>query len=62
MLDFERRWWKQQSQKQEQIRSTFGVPPIRYFQQLNNLISKPEALNYDPVTVRMLLRRRGDEL
>ncbi|QNH96849.1 DUF3263 domain-containing protein [Corynebacterium anserum] len=61
MLDFERRWWRNPSRKQEEIRRTFDVPPVRYFQQLNNLINKPEALDYDPVTVRMLLRRRGDE-
>ncbi|MBF4554213.1 DUF3263 domain-containing protein [Corynebacterium sp. DSM 45110] len=61
MLDFERRWWTQRSNKAERIRQEFGVPPVRYFQQLNALIERPEALDYDPVTVRMLLRRRGDE-
>lgn len=62
MLDFERRWWKQPSVKAEEIRRQFDVPPVRYFQQLNNLIDRPEALDYDPVTVRMLLRRRGDDM
>ena len=61
MLDFERRWWTQRSNEAERIRQEFGVPPVRYFQQLNALIERPEALDYDPVTVRMLLRRRGDE-
>lgn len=62
MLDFERQWWAQRSNKDERIRHEFEVPPVRYFQQLNALIERPEALEYDPVTVRMLLRRRGDEL
>lgn len=58
MLGFERRWWRDPSAKREAIRSEFGVSPVRYFQQLNNLISQPDALDYDPVLVRMLLRRR----
>lgn len=60
MLDFEARWWRQPSAKQEQIRRQFSIPPLAYFQQLNALISRPEALTYDPVTVRRLLRKRGD--
>lgn len=58
MLDFERRWWTQSSNKAERIRQEFEVSPVRYFQQLNALIERPEALEYDPVTVRSLLRRR----
>lgn len=61
MLDFERQWWTQSSNKAERIRQEFEVPPVRYFQQLNALIERPDALAYDPVTVRRLLRRRGDE-
>ena len=62
ILEFERRWWRDASAKNEHIRGEFGVDPVRYFQQLNALIERPDALAYDPVTVRRLLRRRGDEV
>ncbi|OOD33469.1 hypothetical protein BWP03_02700 [Corynebacterium jeikeium] len=62
ILEFERRWWLDTSAKNEHIRGEFGVDPVRYFQQLNRLIERPEALDFDPVLVRMLLRRRDEEL
>lgn len=61
ILEFERRWWLDTSARNEHIRGEFGVDPVRYFQQLNRLIERPEALDFDPVLVRMLLRRRDEE-
>ncbi|KAB1503077.1 DUF3263 domain-containing protein [Corynebacterium sp. 320] len=58
MLEFERQWWRNPALKNERIRQEFGVSPIRYFQQLNALISRPDALDFDPTLVRTLLRRR----
>ncbi|MBB3115485.1 DUF3263 domain-containing protein [Corynebacterium bovis] len=58
MLAFERRWWRRRGARDEEIRRRFGVTPVRYFQQLNALIERPEALAEDPVLVRTLLRRR----
>lgn len=58
MLEFERKWWRDSSAKNQQIRTSFGMDPIRYFQRLNGLIARPEALDFDPVLVNMLLRRR----
>lgn len=58
MLEFERQWWRNPALKNEQIRQEFGVSPVRYFQQLNALISRPDALDFDPSLVRTLLRRR----
>ncbi|MGO1380540.1 MAG: DUF3263 domain-containing protein [Corynebacterium sp.] len=60
MLDFESLWWRDEGAKGEEIRRRFGVTPVRYYQQLNALISRPEALDVAPVVVRTLLRRRGD--
>lgn len=60
MLKFERQWWRNPALKNEMIRREFGVSPVRYFQQLNGVISRPEALDFDPALVRTLLRRRGD--
>lgn len=58
MLEFERRWWRNPSSKAQAIRDEFGMAPIRYYQLLNQLISRPEALEHDPVLVNTLLRRR----
>jgi hypothetical protein len=58
MLEFEHSWWHTEGAKEEEIRRRFGVEPVRYFQQLNTLIDRPEALAADPVVVRTLLRRR----
>ena len=60
MLEFERQWWRHPGAKGEKIRDEFGVQPLRYFQQLNRLIERPEALDFDPLLVKMLLRRRSD--
>ena len=60
MLEFERQWWRHPGAKGEAIQDRFGVKPVRYFQQLNRLIEKPEALDFDPVLVRTLLRRREE--
>ncbi len=58
MLKFEKQWWQHKGAKAEAIQKQFGVPPMRYFQQLNRLIEQPEALDFDPVLVKALLRRR----
>jgi hypothetical protein len=58
MLDFEALWWRDEGAKGEEIRRRFGVSPVRYYQQLNALISRPEALDVAPVVVGALLRRR----
>ncbi|RAV32313.1 DUF3263 domain-containing protein [Corynebacterium heidelbergense] len=61
MLAFERQWWLQRGAKNERIREEFHMEPVRYFQILNALIERPEALEHDPVLVRTLLRRREGE-
>lgn len=58
MLRFETQWWRNVTVKHDMIRREFGMPPVRYFQRLSVLIDKPEALEYDPVTVKALLRKR----
>lgn len=58
MLEFEKLWWRHPGAKGEAIQDRFGVKPTRYFQQLNRLIDRPEALDFDPVLVHRLLRRR----
>lgn len=58
ILDFERTWWQEDGLKERAIRSRFGLSAARYYQLLNRLIDRPEALRYDPMLVRRLRRLR----
>ena len=57
ILDFERSW-PVRLPKEAAVRGHFGVSAARYYQALNRLIDRPEALRYDPVLVRRLRRLR----
>jgi hypothetical protein len=57
LLDFERGWQGGRG-KDAAVRRRFGVSGARYYQALNRLIDRPEALRYDPVLVRRLGRLR----
>jgi len=59
MLAFERQWWRRAGAKETAIRDLFGVPPTRYYQVLNALVDRPEALASDPLLVRRLRRLRS---
>lgn len=59
ILAFERRWWRQAGAKEQAIRDTFGLSPTRYYQLLNRLLDRPEALAYEPVLVARLRRLRS---
>jgi Protein of unknown function (DUF3263) len=59
MLTFERHWWRRAGAKETAIRDRFGVPPTRYYQVLNALVDRPEALAADPLLVRRLRRVRS---
>jgi len=56
MLEVERLSWKYLGAKEAFIRERFGWSPVRHFQKLAVLIQRPEALAYDPPTVRRLQR------
>ena len=58
MLAFERQWWRRPGAKETAIRDQFGVPPTRYYQVLNALVDRPDALAADPLLVRRLRRVR----
>lgn len=58
ILDFERSWWRFGGAKEEAIREQFGLTATRYYQLLNQLIDRAEALEADPVLVRRLRRLR----
>ena len=58
ILAFERQWWKYAGAKEQAVREKFQMSATRYYQVLNALIDKPEALAVDPLLVKRLRRLR----
>ena len=59
ILAFERQWWKYAGAKEEAIKQLFGLSSTRYYQVLNALVDRPEALAADPMLVKRLRRLRA---
>jgi hypothetical protein len=59
ILGFERHWWKYAGAKEQAIRDQFQMSATRYYQVLNALIDRPEALAHDPLLVKRLRRLRA---
>ncbi len=59
VLSFEQGWWSLDNPKETLIRERFQVSPEVYYQELNALIDKAEALSADPLLVRRLRRERA---
>ena len=59
ILAFERQWWKYAGAKETAVREQFDMSATRYYQVLNALIDRPEALAHDPLLVRRLRRLRS---
>jgi len=59
ILSFERQWWKYAGAKEQAIRDLFDMSATRYYQVLNALIDRPEALVADPMLVKRLRRLRS---
>ncbi|HYG92304.1 MAG TPA: DUF3263 domain-containing protein [Nocardioides sp.] len=59
ILEFERQWWKYAGAKETAVREKFDMSSTRYYQVLNALIDRPEALAADPLLVRRLRRLRS---
>ena len=59
ILEFERQWWKYAGAKETAVREKFDMSSTRYYQVLNALIDRPEALEADPLLVRRLRRLRS---
>ena len=60
ILAFERQWWKYAGSKEDAIKELFSMSATRYYQVLNALIDRPEALAEDPLLVRRLRRMRAE--
>jgi hypothetical protein len=59
ILTFERQWWKYAGAKEQAVRELFDMSATRYYQVLNALIDRPEALAHDPMLVKRLRRMRA---
>ncbi len=59
ILEFERQWWKYAGAKEQAIRDLFDMSGTRYYQIINNLIDRPEAMRFDPMLVKRLRRMRA---
>jgi hypothetical protein len=59
IITFERQWWKYAGAKEQAIRDQFGMSATRYYQVLNALIDRPDALAFDPLLVKRLRRLRS---
>ena len=60
ILEFERAWWKYAGAKESAVREKFDMSSTRYYQVLNALIDRPEAIAFDPLLVRRLRRLRSE--
>jgi len=58
LLAFECTWWVEPGLKTDRIRTELGISSSTYYKRLNELIDAPEALEFDPLLVRRLRRRR----
>ncbi|MFM8752836.1 MAG: DUF3263 domain-containing protein [Actinomycetota bacterium] len=58
ILDFERQWWKYAGAKDAAIKELFNLSAKQYYELLNNLIDRPDALAASPLLIRRLRRLR----
>lgn len=59
VLDFEREWWRYAGAKEQAIRTRFDLSTGRYYELLNALIDRDDAVSYDPMLVKRLRRLRA---
>lgn len=59
MLAFERQWWKYAGAKERAIHELFDMSATRYYQLLNGLLDKQEAMRVDPMLIKRLRRQRS---
>ena len=58
ILEFERNWWRYAGAKESAIIELFDLTPPRYYQLLNDLIDREDALAASPMLVKRLRRLR----
>ena len=60
VLDFESSWWLYPGPKDRAIREYLDMSATRYYQVLRRLVDDPEAMRYDPLTVKRVRKMRTD--
>ena len=58
ILDFERQWWKYAGAKDAAIKDLFQISAKEYYELLNNLIDRDDALAASPLLIKRLRRLR----
>ncbi len=58
ILDFERQWWKYAGAKDAAIKELFQISAKEYYELLNNLIDRPDAMAAAPLLIKRLRRLR----
>ena len=58
ILEFERNWWRYAGAKESAIKELFDMSAPRYYQLLNDLIDRQDALLAFPMLVKRLRRLR----
>jgi len=58
ILEFERSWWRFAGAKEGAIKELFDLSAPRYYQILNDLIDRQDALEASPMLVKRLRRLR----
>ena len=62
ILDFESNWWRFAGAKESAIKENFDLTAARYYQLLNDLIDRDDALEASPMLVKRLRRLREARL
>lgn len=58
ILEFERSWWRYAGAKESAIKELFDLSGPRYYQLLNDLVDRDDALLASPMLVKRLRRLR----
>jgi len=62
ILEFERQWWRYAGAKEAGIREQFNLSSREYYELLNNLIDREDALHASPLLIKRLRRLREARL
>ena len=62
ILDFERQWWRYAGAKETGIKEQFNISAREYYELLNNLIDREDALAASPLLIKRLRRLREARL
>jgi hypothetical protein len=62
ILEFERQWWRYAGAKDLGIKEQFNLSAREYYELLNNLIDREDALIASPLLIKRLRRLREARL